>query len=106
MASSLFHSVGKYRKLWITSIMVLCMLTFILCAGNKSDITDFILRNTRSRGGESVASVNGVTLYRDDMEMLKTQRAAASAYVKSISTQIVEYVTERRRNMPETLEEE
>ena len=104
--ASLFHSVGKYRKLWITILMVLSMITFVLCAGNRADLSDALIKAFRPHGGDAVASVNGVNLYREDIDNLKTQRQAANAYIKSLGSQLVEYVTERRKNMPEKLEEE
>ena len=104
--ASILHSVGKYRKLWISILMGLSMLTFVLCAGNKSDITETILKNFTPHRGDAVASINGSNVYREELDNLKTQRSAANAYTRSIVSQLVEFVTDRRKNMPEKMEEE
>jgi hypothetical protein len=104
--ASILHSVGKYRKLWISILMGLSMLTFVLCAGNKSDITETILKNFTPHRGDPVASINGYNFYREDSDALKAERSAANAYIRSIVSQLVEFVNDRSKKMPEKMEDE
>ena len=104
--ASMLHSIGKYRRLGIAVLIGLSMITFVLCAGNKADLSDTLIKYFSPHHGDAVASVNGVNLYRDDIDNLKTQRQAANAYIKSLCGQLIEYVNERKKNMPEKLEEE
>ena len=106
MASSMFHSIGKYRKLWIAVLIGLAMLTFVFCAGNKADLSESLIKYINPRHGDPLASVNGVNLYREDIDNLRSERRAANAYIKSIATQLIEYVNERKKNLPEKLDEE
>ena len=109
MASSMFHSISKYRKLWITVLMVLSMITFVLCAGNKADLSESLIQIQRfpsALRGRSAATVNGTSLYREDLERYKTQRLAANTYMRSLSEQLIELVTERSKNLLEKLDDE
>jgi hypothetical protein len=104
--ASIIHSIGKYRRLGIAVLIGLSMITFVLCAGNKADLSEALIKYFNPHHGEAVATVNGVNLYRQDIDELKTQRQVANHYIKSLVSQLIEYVNERRKTMPEKLEEE
>jgi hypothetical protein len=104
--ASLFHSVGKYRKLWITILMGLSMITFVLCAGNQADPDKWLLRFFGGRGGDVAATINGVNIYKADLDRVKIQRNAANIYIKSLINQLVEVVSDRQKNLPEKLDDE
>lgn len=82
MAFNPFTSFRKYQKFWMATILLLCMVTFVLCTGVGGDLSDRLLGWFRGREGSPLAVVNGRKLYTKDFNDLKEQRNIANEFMK------------------------
>jgi hypothetical protein len=74
MAFNPFVSFRKYQKFWMATILLVCMVTFVLCTGVGGDLSDRLLRIFGGRHGKVYVKLNDRNLYYDDFEKLKIQR--------------------------------
>jgi hypothetical protein len=81
MAFNPLTNFQKYRKFWMASVLLICMVTFVLCTGVGGDLSDRLLRIFYPRGSV-MATINDRSYYSKDLENLKTQRDAADAFMR------------------------
>jgi len=51
MAFNPFTSFRKHQKVWMASVLLLCMVTFVLCTGVGGDLSERLLRMFGPRPG-------------------------------------------------------
>src|SRR5215813_1706246 len=81
MAFNPFTSFRKYQKFWMATILLVCMLTFVLCTGVGGDLSDRILRWFGGGGGRAAARLYSRSITDRDLRELKMQRAIANLEV-------------------------
>jgi len=90
-----FSSFRKYQKFWMACILLLCMVTFVLCTGQRGgDAMDWVNRLFGQRGGPPVITVNGVNYDYDDVLRLKENRNVADAFMKRSNAIAIEILEE------------
>src|SRR5690349_2624144 len=82
MAFNPFTSFRKYQKFWMASVLLLCMVTFVLCTGVGGDLSQRLLELFRPREGNPLARIDGRNVYSKDMNDLKEQRNMANEFMK------------------------
>src|SRR5205807_7468165 len=70
MAFNPFTSFRKYQKFWMATILLLCMITFVLCTGVGGDLSDRLIQLFARRHGSVVAKFDGYNVYRSEMDDL------------------------------------
>jgi len=99
MAFNPFTSFRKYQKFWMATILLLCMITFVLCTGGPGgDLSDRVLALFSNRKGQAVARVNGYSVYRKDLEDLRIRRNIADLFMIKASRLAIDRLTERLKN--------
>src|SRR6516165_8699549 len=81
MAFNPFVSFRKYQKFWMATILLVCMITFVLCTGISGDLSDRLLRLFGGRHGKVWAKLDGRNIYQDDFDKLKTQRSMINDFM-------------------------
>jgi len=82
MALNPFTSFRKYQKFWMTTVLLLSMITFVLCTGVGGDLSQRLLDIFGRREGTPLAKVNGRNIYSKEMNNLKEQRNMANEFMK------------------------
>lgn len=82
MAFNPFTSFRKYQKFWMATILLVCMITFVLCTGVGGDLGDRIINLFRSREGQTYAKLDGRNLSSAELHDLKTQRNIANEFIR------------------------
>jgi hypothetical protein len=82
MAFNPFASFRKYQKFWMATVLLLCMITFVLCTGVGGDLSQRLLDLFRPRQGKVFAKLDGRSIYEDEMIALKRQRDTADEFMK------------------------
>jgi hypothetical protein len=95
MAFSLIHNFRKYQKFWMASILLLCMITFVLCTGVGGDLSDLIIKTFVSRRGTEAATVNGSRVYDKDLRDLQIRRNLADVYMREATRFAIAQLTEQ-----------
>jgi hypothetical protein len=83
----------KNRKFWMATILLVCMVTFVLCTGFQGgDFGDWLMRLIGRRGGDEVTSIDGRTITTRDLEELKAQREIANDYMRKATDLVIREV--------------
>lgn len=82
MAFNPFTSFRKHQKVWMATVLLLCMVTFVLCTGVGGDLSERLLNFFRPRSGSVMAELDGRTIYSDDLQRIKDQRKMAEKFVR------------------------
>jgi len=82
MAFSPFSSFRKYQKFWMATVLLLCMVTFVLCTGVGGDLSQRLLDIFRPRGGKVWAKLDGHSIDGAEMDALKKQRDIANEFMQ------------------------
>jgi hypothetical protein len=90
MAYNPFHSFRKYQRFWMASILLLCMVTFVLCTGAQGDLSNLLLGIFSPRHGKAYAKLDGRQIYGDEMEVLKRQRNVANEFMQRAARLVLE----------------
>lgn len=89
MAFNPFANFRKYQKIWMASILLVTMITFVLCTGvGQGDLSDLLLKLFQRRG-EPYATIKGSNLYAADFDNLKTRRTIASEFMRKAGEIVV-----------------
>jgi hypothetical protein len=99
MAFSLIHNFRKYQKFWMASILLLCMITFVLCTGVGGDLSDFLIKMFGTRRGTPVAQVNGYNVYLKELEDLRLRRNVADVFMRSATRLAIEGLEKRLKDL-------
>jgi hypothetical protein len=83
MAFNPFTSFRKYQKFWMATVLLLCMVTFVLCTGVGGDLSERLLRLFGRREGTAYFKVEGRTYYNQEVNALKEQRNLANEFIKN-----------------------
>src|ERR1700730_1176194 len=59
MAFNPFTSFRKYQRFWMATVLLLCMITFVLCTGVGGDLSQRLLQLFQRQEGRPLAKVNG-----------------------------------------------
>ncbi len=81
MAYNPFSSFRKYQKFWMASILLLCMVTFVLCTGSQGDLSSILVNMFSSRHGTVYAKLDGRSIYHQEFDALKQQRNVANEFM-------------------------
>lgn len=85
MAFNPFSSFRKYPKIWMASVLLLCMITFVFCMGRGGGGLDDILLgwiSGRGASGPLIARLEGRTIHRYEMDQVKRQRNLANDFMR------------------------
>lgn len=82
MAFNPFTSFRRHQKVWMATVLLLCMVTFVLCTGVGGDLSDRLLRWFAPRHGSALAELDGRNIYHEDLQRLKDQRKMAEKFVR------------------------
>lgn len=104
MAFNPFSGFAKYKRIWMASVLILVMITFVLCSGTRGDMGDILLRVFRF-GGTPVASVAGRTYDRQDFDRVIRQRKIANDYMRRFSLNAIEMINDRIRGAGDVKDE-
>lgn len=94
MAFNPFSSFRKYQKFWMASILLLCMVTFVLCSG-MDDLNRWVDRLWGRREGNFLAKLDGTTYYQREMNQLRQQRNLANDFMKRACELSVKSIQQR-----------
>ncbi len=82
MAFHPLRTFQKNRKFWMASILLVCMITFVLCTGLQGgDFGTWLMSLWGSRGNE-VVRIDGKVYYQSDIENIKQKRELANEYMR------------------------
>jgi hypothetical protein len=81
MAFNPFSGFRRHQKLLMASVLLLCMITFVLCTGVGGDLSQRLLEIVRPRHGKVWAKLDGHSIYGDDLEALRRQRNLANEFM-------------------------
>jgi hypothetical protein len=83
MAFHPMRTFQKNRKFWMATILLVCMVTFVLCTGFQGgDFGGWIMNLLGRRPGYAVTTIDGRTIYSQELHELKTRRDIANAYMR------------------------
>src|SRR6266513_1170857 len=99
MAFNPFTSFRKYQRFWMATILLLCMVTFVLCTGITGDLSDLLIRWFSSRKGTAVAKLNGYSVYRKDLEDTRTRRNLADLYMRQATRMAIKQLEDHLQHM-------
>src|SRR5262249_39070881 len=89
MAFHPMRTFQKNRKFWMATILLVCMVTFVLCTGfSGGDFGDWLLRLLGRNRGEEITRIDGRAITGRDLEELKIQREVVNDYMRK-ATQLV-----------------
>jgi hypothetical protein len=90
MAFHPLRTFQKNRKFWMASILLVCMVTFVLCTGFAGgDFGDWLLRLLGRNRGDEVTRINGHAVNTQDLHDLKTQRDLANDYMRKATRFVI-----------------
>src|SRR5262245_15397239 len=61
-----FSSFRKYQKFWMATILLVCMVTFVLCTGVGGDLSQRLLDYFGRRSGSAIAKLDNRTIYAQE----------------------------------------
>jgi len=93
MAFNPFGNFRKYQKIWMATILLLCMITFVLCTGTRGDFMEWVLSITRSKG-TVIAKIDGRNIYHAELSDLKQRRNAANEFMTKARVRVAEKLDE------------
>jgi len=93
MAFNPFTNFRKYQKIWMATILLLCMITFVLCTGTQGDFMELVLRNVRSKGTVT-AKIDGDNLYSSELYDLRTRRNIANEFMNKAKGHVLQHLDE------------
>lgn len=83
MAFHPLRTFQKNRKFWMASILLVCMVTFVLCTGLQGgDFGDWLMRLIGGNKGELLVSIDGKAYYRSDLDDVKVRRDIANEFMR------------------------
>src|SRR5262249_50098636 len=83
MAFHPLRTFQKNRKFWMASILLVCMITFVLCTGfTGGDFGSWLLGLFGRNRGDAVATIDNRTYYTTDLSHLREQRDIANEYMR------------------------
>src|SRR6516164_8700100 len=97
MAFNPFTSFRKYQKFWMATILLLCMITFVLCTGVGGDLSDRLVHLFAPRRGDAVAELNSYNVYRRELDDLRQRRDIADLFMRRASQIAVTGLKERMK---------
>lgn len=105
MAFNMFNSFRKYQKFWMSTVLLLCMVTFVLCTGVGGDLSDRLMKAFAPRHGSVIAKVDGHDLYGSDLEQLKGQRNIANEFMNRSVKYTMQFLDEKFKEFSESKDE-
>jgi hypothetical protein len=92
-----FHPLATFRKnqkFWMAAVILLCMVTFVLCAGVQGDFGSRVLDyfTHTLRGGPAMARLYGRNVSLQELEQMREQRNIASDYMREASRRVLKHV--------------
>ena len=94
MALNPFRQLSQIStKIWMVTILLLCMVTFVLCTGTKGDFMDWVLNLTRPKG-TVVGKIDGSSLYSSELHDIKTRRNIANEFMTKGRIRLLERIDE------------
>src|ERR1700677_1060615 len=82
MAFSPIHFFRKYQKLGMAAVLLMCMISFVVCSGDRGGPQDWFMSLFVKKHGPVVAKIDGTSYYSSDMSDLKQKRQIANDYMK------------------------
>jgi len=84
MAFNPVHYFRKYQRFWMASVLMMCMVTFVLCTGMQGGLEDWFLRTFRWNKGSVIAEIDGRNYYHQDFADIKAQRQMANEFMRKM----------------------
>lgn len=109
MAFNPMANFQKYKKIWMASTILLCMVTFVLCSGfggsgDEGGIGGWLKRIFRGRG-TPIAKIDGSSYYKADFVKLKENREMANKFMRHLHEHCAKMVEGYLKNMEELKKE-
>lgn len=83
MAFHPMRTFQKNQKFWMASILLVCMVTFVLCTGLQGgDFAGWLMSLLGRQHGHKVAEIDGRGVYGKEIEDLKLRREVANEYMR------------------------
>ena len=92
MAFNPFANFRKYPRIWMVTILLLCMVTFVLCTGTKGDFMDWVSISLVQ--GTVVGKIDGSSLYSSELHDIKTRRNIANEFMTKGRIRLLERIDE------------
>jgi hypothetical protein len=103
MAFHPMRTFQKNRKFWMATILLVCMVTFVLCTGFQGgDFADWLLRLLGRNRGDAVTTIDGRSVNSRDIDELKLQREIANDYMRKATQLIIREVKLRSEDAGKT----
>ncbi len=102
MAFNPFSNFRKYQKFWMATILIVCMVTFVLCTGVGGDLSDRILNMVRGRSGNHLATVDGRKVYYQEMSDRKDRRTLVDKFMRKACDLLLEKLGEMTMKIEKT----
>jgi len=101
MAFHPFATFRKNQKFWMASLILLCMLTFVLCTGVGGDFGSRLIEyfSHGLRGGPTVARLFNRNVTIQELEQLREQRNIANDYMRQASRKVLEHVDTLKKDI-------
>jgi hypothetical protein len=93
MAFNPFSNFRKYQKIWMATILLLCMVTFVLCTGTQGDFMDWVLKTFRPRG-QVAAKIDGDNVYSTELTDLRQRRNIANEFMNKAKIHVLQNLDE------------
>jgi hypothetical protein len=82
MAFNPFTSFRKHQKVWMASILIVCMVTFVLCTGlGGGDLGSWLLNLFGGSRGNTIARFDGKNVTDQELSNLRVQRKLANEFM-------------------------
>jgi hypothetical protein len=99
-----FHPLATFRKnqkFWMASLILLCMVTFVLCTGVSGDFGSRFVDAITHMGqtGPSMAKLFGRNVGLRELEQLREQRNIANEYMREASRRVLMHVDTLKKDI-------
>lgn len=83
----------------MASILLLCIVTFVLCTGTQGDLSDLLIKVFANRSGKHLATAGGVKFYESELLQLKTQRNLADEFMRKCTDLAIKNVLQEMKGI-------
>ena len=109
MAFNPLGNFQKYKKIWMASMILVAMVTFVFCSGfggsrDEGGLGGFITRLFRSRG-DVYAEIDGSNYYVEEFRDMKLDRDIANKFMRHLLT-LAKARAEEFYKLPEELKKQ
>lgn len=104
MALNPFKGFRKYQKIWMSLVLLLCMVTFVLCTGVGGDLSDLIIKMVGRDQSPVMVEIDGTSINRKELSDLKTKRELANTFITRGNELVLQSIAAEKKNIKEEQE--